>query len=45
MDALLMKRMKENRRLKKMYAEEIARAELENFSQTWDEKYPQISRS
>jgi transposase-like protein len=25
--------------------EEIARTELENFAKTWDEKYPQISRS
>jgi len=25
--------------------EEIARAELDKFAQTWDEKYPQISRS
>ena len=25
--------------------EEIARSELDNFAQTWDEKYPQISRS
>ncbi len=25
--------------------EEVARSELDNFAQTWDEKYPQISRS
>jgi len=34
--------------LKRIYqspTEEIARTELEKFAQTWDEKYPQISRS
>jgi transposase-like protein len=34
--------------LKQIYqspTEEIARTELERFAQTWDEKYPQISRS
>ncbi len=34
--------------LKQIYqspTEEIARAELDSFAQTWDEKYPQISRS
>ena len=34
--------------LKRIYqspTEEIARAELEKFAKTWDEKYPQISRS
>jgi len=34
--------------LKRVYqspTEEVARSELDNFAQTWDEKYPQISRS
>jgi len=34
--------------LKRIYqspTEEFARSELDNFAQTWDEKYPQISRS
>ncbi len=34
--------------LKRIYqspTEEVARSELDNFAQTWDEKYPQISRS
>jgi len=34
--------------LKQIYqspTEEVARSELDNFAQTWDEKYPQISRS
>ena len=34
--------------LKRVYqspTEEIARAELDSFAQTWDDKYPQISRS
>ena len=34
--------------LKRVYqspTEEIARAELDSFAQTWNEKYPQISRS
>ena len=34
--------------LKRIYqspTEEVARSELDSFAQTWDEKYPQISRS
>ncbi len=34
--------------LKRVYqspTEEVARSELDSFAQTWDEKYPQISRS
>jgi len=34
--------------LKRIYqspTEEVARSELDQFAQTWDEKYPQISRS